>query len=61
MTKGKAILCTILLALVVFAILTGCLFIGNANVNLGQVIISICGFRYIFDKIHDFSVWLMKK
>lgn len=61
MTRGKAILCTILFAIVVFATLIGCLFIGNENVNLGMIIVSTCGARYIVNKICDFGVWLMKK
>lgn len=61
MTKGKAILCTILLSIVVAAALTGCLFIRSKYVNLGQVVLNAAGFKYIIDRICSFGDWLMKK
>lgn len=60
MTKGKAILCTILLTIVMTVVLIACCCIKNEYTSLGQVILNAVGFKYIIDKICDFGDWLMK-
>lgn len=62
MTKGKAILCTILLAIVIFSAMIGGLFLCSdiLKMNLTWFVVGCIGFGYIEKSIEKFYHWLLK-
>lgn len=61
MSRGKAIICSALLMIVMFALLFATIFVRGAHdVSLYYVVVSGITGMWISDKIVDFYKWLRK-
>ena len=61
MSKGKAIMCSTLLIVVMFALLFATIFVRGAHdISLYYVVVSGISGMWIADKVVDFYKWLRK-
>lgn len=60
MSKTKATICTVLLAIVIFGVLFALMFIGELGSAIFHCITAWIAGRYTADKLHDFYRWLRK-
>lgn len=62
MSKVKAFICTVLLYIVFAVVLFATTFVkSEIGISLSNVLISIMGGCWMFDRLDDFYNWLLKE